>query len=79
MTLTLPRYCFIFDRAVKLVPTADGGSQALVYNEIRDAFEDPTPGMTRYLFFPNDDSELVTEERFNAYVAELRAKAAAKP
>lgn len=79
MTLILPRYCLIFDRAVKLVSTEDGGAQALVYNEIRDVFEDPPPGMTRYLFFPNDEAEPVTEERFNAYVAALRAKAAAKP
>lgn len=79
MTLTLPRYYLIFDRAVKLVSSGDGGAQALVYNEIHDAFEDPPPRMTRYLFVPNEEAELVTEERFNAYVAALRAKAAAKP
>lgn len=36
MAFDLPRFCLIFDRAVKVVPTEDGGSQVLVYNEIHD-------------------------------------------
>ena len=78
MAFDLPRYCLIFDRAVKLVSTGDGGCQVLVYNEIRDSFEAPHPSLARYLLFPNDEAELVTEADFNAYVEELRVKAAAK-
>jgi len=68
----------IFNRAVKWVSTEDGGSRILEYNEIRDTFEDPHPSLARYMFFPNDEAELVTEAEFNAYVEELRARAAAK-
>ena len=78
MALDLPRYCLIFDRAVKVVSTEHGGARVLVYKEIRDTFEDPHPSLARYVFFPNDEAELVTEAEFNAYVEELRARAAAK-
>jgi len=78
MALDLPRYCLIFYRAVKLIPTEDGGCQVLVYNEIRDSFEAPHPSLARYIFFPNDEAELITEADFNAYVEELRVKEAAK-
>jgi len=77
MAFDLPRYCVIFDRAVKLIPTEDGGSRVLVYNEIHDAFEDPPPSLARYVFFPNGEAELVTKAEFNAYVEELRASVAA--
>jgi hypothetical protein len=76
MAFDLPRYCVIFDRAVKVVPTEGGGSRVLVYNELKDEFEDPPAALARY--FPNDEAELVTEEQFNAYVDKLRAKGAAK-
>ena len=78
MAFNLPRDCLVFDRAVKVVPTEDGGARVLVYNEIRDAFEDPHPSLARYVFFPNDEAELVSEAEFNAYVEELRARAAGK-
>ena len=78
MAFDLPRYCLIFDRAVKLVPTEDGGCRVLVYNEGRNVFEDPHPSLARYVFFPNDEAELVTEAEFNAYMEELRVRAAAK-
>jgi hypothetical protein len=79
MVLDLPRHCLIFDRAVKLVPADDGGCQVLVYNEIRDSFEAPHPSLARYVFFPNDEAELLTEADFNAYVEELRVKQGAAP
>ncbi len=78
MALDLPRYYLIFDRAVKLVPTEDGGCQVMVYNKINDSFETPHPSLARYVFFPNDEAELVTEVDFNAYVEELRVKEAIK-
>jgi hypothetical protein len=72
MALDLPRYYLIFDRAVKLVPTEDGGCQVMVYNKINDSFDAPPPSLVRYVFFPNDEAELVTEAEFNDYIEELR-------
>ena len=74
----LPRYCLIFDRAVKLVRMEDGGAHALVYNAVRDEFEDPPPELARYLLFPNDEAEEVTEAEFKAYVEKLRVREAAR-
>jgi len=76
MAFDLPRYCLIFDRAVKLVPTEDGGAHARVYNAMRDEFEDPPPELARYLLFPNDEAEEVTEAEFNACIEELRVREA---
>jgi hypothetical protein len=50
MAFDLPRDCLIFDRAAKVVPTEDGGSRVLVYNEIHDEGG----------FFPNEQDPQVT-------------------
>ena len=36
--MKLPRYCIVFDRAVKAVETEDGGVAVLVYNPKKDTF-----------------------------------------
>ena len=74
----LPRYCLIFDRAVKLVLTEDGGSRVQVYNAICDCFENPHPSLARYVLFPNDETVPVTEAECNAYVEKLRVREAAR-
>lgn len=57
MTLNLPKYYLIFDRAVKVVPTENGGSRILTYNALDDTFEED-PSVVRYVFFPDDETEL---------------------
>jgi hypothetical protein len=72
----LPRYCIIFDRAVKAVHTPEGGAAILVYSPQKDEFE-PATGLV-HQFFCGEETDFVSEEEFNAFIAKQRADAKAK-
>ncbi len=74
--MQFPVYCIIFGRAVKRVGTPDGGCAFVVYSPARDEFE-PAMGFMHQILCGNE-TEALSEEEFEAYVARQRAEAKSK-
>ncbi len=70
-TMELPKYALIGSRAVKAVPTEDGGLDVLVYDPERDAFVPDMYFLDKF-FAPSTSTEFVTEEQFLELVEEQR-------
>ena len=69
--MELPRYCICGARPVKLVRTDDGGMDCLAYNPRTKQFERNMDYLTRCVLVQDPETEIVTEEEFDAAVAEL--------
>jgi hypothetical protein len=71
--LKTPSYCIIYNRAVKLVKTLDGGLAVYVYSPEEDEFK-LAIGLLHRFFCGGTETDEVSEEEFNAYVAKQRAE-----
>lgn len=69
-----PRFCIINGkRAVKAVPTEDGGLAVLAYLPEQDEWA-PALTLQPRLSFGDADTDFVSAEEFDAFVAEQRAR-----
>jgi len=71
--MDLPRYCIVGARPVKAIATADGGTDILAYDWSTGEFVRHMEYLTR-VCLPDDEVEVVSQEQFDARVAELRAR-----
>jgi len=75
--MQLPRYCIIYNKAVKMVRTPDGGISVLAYVPEEDRFERAL-GLLHRIVFAGSETDFVSEQEFEAYMAQQRAEAQAK-
>ncbi len=69
-----PKFCIINgERPVKAVPTDDGGLTVLEYIPERDEWA-PALTLLHRLTFGDADTDFVSAEEFQAFVAALRAR-----
>jgi hypothetical protein len=67
----LPEYYIVVERAIKLVPTEDGGMTVLKYNFETGRFDYGMEYLSRVMF-GKDDVENVSEDEFVQHVEKLR-------
>jgi len=72
-TMDLPRYCIVGARPVKAIETEDGGMDILAYDWSTGEFARHMEFLTR-VCLPDEEVEVVSQEQFDAQVAELRAR-----
>jgi hypothetical protein len=70
----LPEYYIVVERAIKLVPTEDGGMTVLKYNFETGRFDYGMEYLSRVMF-GKDDVENVSEDEFVQHVEKLRGRA----
>ena len=75
--MDFPKFAIIDSRAVKAVPTEDGGLDILAYDPEKDTFQ-PNMYFADKFFVPSSSTEFVTEERFLQYVSQQRQAAKTK-
>ncbi len=73
--MSWPKFCIINgDRAVKAVPTEDGGLAVLEYRPEHDDYVGAVALLHRFVF-GDIDTDLVSEQDFELFVATQRAEA----
>jgi hypothetical protein len=76
--MNYPLYCIIFsDRAVTAARTPDGGLAFAAYSPAKDEFE-PVTGEFVFQALFGEETDYVSEEEFEAFVARQRAEAKSK-
>jgi hypothetical protein len=76
--MSYPIYCIVGSRAVKATRGPDGSVDVQVYVADEDEFRRAT-WFINELVNPGPDTELVSKDEFEAYVARQRAETAADP
>lgn len=76
--MTEPRYYAVNDRPVALVPTADGGLDALAYDFATGELVPDRSCFAAISEHGFKDVDSLTEEEFHAAVARLRARRSAQ-
>jgi hypothetical protein len=69
----LPEYYIVVERAIKLVPTEDGGMTVLKYNFETGRFDYGMEYLSRVMF-GKDDVEKVSEDELVQHVEKLRGR-----